>query len=180
VPVWYVVGILFTLSPELGKALGLPEAPRAATALFLVYAGLAAGDLGSGLLSHYLHSRRKALGICLTATTLVVLAYFLLGGRSLTTFYVIAALGGVATGYWAVFVSTAAELFGTNLRATVATTVPNFVRGSLVLVTMGFTALKDYGVVTAAAVMGVISLGIAFVGLLSLPETYGVDLDYHD
>src|SRR5512139_691807 len=72
VPVWYVVGILFTLSPELGKALGLPEPPRAATALFLAYAGLAIGDLGSCLLSHAMRSRRKALGICLTATTLVV------------------------------------------------------------------------------------------------------------
>ncbi|MDQ3338314.1 MAG: MFS transporter [Myxococcota bacterium] len=180
VPVWYVVGILFTLSPELGLALGLPEAPRAATALFLVYAGLAVGDLGSGLLSHFLRSRRRALGICLVATTLVVIAYFVLGGRSLTTFYVIAALGGVATGYWAVFVSTAAELFGTNLRATVATTVPNFVRGSLVLVAMGFTALKDYGPVTAAAVMGVLSLAVAFAGLYALPETYGADLDYHE
>ena len=180
VPVWYVVGILMALSPELGKALGLPEAPRAATSLFLCYAGLAVGDLSSGLLSHVLRSRRKALGIALTITTLVVAAYFVVGGRSLTTFYVISALGGIATGYWAVFVSTAAELFGTNLRATVATTVPNFVRGSLVLVTMGFTALKGYGVVTAAAVMGIVSLGAAFVGLMSLPETYGVDLDYLD
>ena len=180
VPVWYVVGILFTLSPELGTALGLPTPPRAATALFLCYAGLAVGDLASGLLSHYLKSRRRALGICLAATTLVVLAYFALGGRSLTTFYVIAALGGVATGYWAVFVSTAAELFGTNLRATVATTVPNFVRGSLVLVAMGFTALRDHGPVMAAAVMGVISLGVAFAGLYALPETYGSDLDYHE
>jgi MFS family permease len=180
VPVWYVVGILFTLAPELGVALGLPSPPRAATALFLCYAGLAAGDLGSGLLSHHLRSRRKALGICLVATTLVVLAYFFLGGRSLTTFYVISALGGITTGYWAVFVSTAAELFGTNLRATVATTVPNFVRGSLVLVAMGFSALKDHGVVMAAAVMGAVSLGVAFAGLFALPETYAVDLDYHE
>ncbi len=180
VPVWYVVGILMTLSPELGKALGLAEPPRAATALFLCYAGLAAGDLASGMLSHYLRSRRKALGIALTVTMLVVIAYFVVGGRSLTTFYVIATLGGIATGYWAVFVSTAAELFGTNLRATVATTVPNFVRGSLVLVTIGFTALEDYGIVTAAAVMGAVSLGVAFVGLMNLPETYATDLDYHD
>jgi putative MFS transporter len=180
VPVWYCVGILFTLAPELGTALGLPTPPRAATSLFLCYAGLAAGDLGSGLLSHALHSRRKALGISLVATTLVVIAYFLVGGRSLTTFYVISALGGITTGYWAVFVSTAAELFGTNMRATVATTVPNFVRGSLVLVAMGFTALKDHGIVMAAAVMGAISLGVAFAGLFALPETYAVDLDYHE
>jgi hypothetical protein len=181
VPVWYVIGILFTLAPELGTALGLPEAPRAATALFLAYAGLSVGDLASGYLSHRLRSRRAALGVFLAATTAVVIAYFAIGGTSMTMFYVLSVLGGVATGYWAVFVSTAAELFGTNLRATVATTVPNFVRGSLVLLTLGFTALKGpLGIVGAAIAVGVFSLGVAFAGLAGLRETFAVDLDFHE
>jgi MFS family permease len=181
VPVWYVVGILFTFAPELGKALGLPEAPRAATSLFLAYAGLTVGDLASGLLSHRMRSRRAALGVFLVITTAVVIAYFALGGTSLTAFYVLSVLGGVATGYWAVFVSTAAELFGTNLRATVATTVPNFVRGSLVLLNIGFQTLRDpFGVIGAAIAVGVFSLGVAFAGLIALRETFGVDLDFHE
>ena len=125
--------------------------------------------------------RRKALAVFLAATTLVVAAYFAIGGMSLTGFYVISALGGIATGYWAVFVSTAAELFGTNLRATVTTTVQNFVRGSLVLVAMLFTVLRDpLGLVGAALAVGALSLGVAFLGLWSLPETFAIDLDYHD
>jgi hypothetical protein len=181
VPVWYVVGILFFYAPELGKALGLAEAPAAPTALFLAYAGLTGGDLASGLLSQRLRSRRAALAVFLTATTAVVIAYFAFGGASLTTFYVLCVLGGVTTGYWAVFVSTAAELFGTNLRATVATTVPNFVRGSLVLLNLGFVELRGpLGSIGSAIAVGVFSLGVAFAGLYALRETFGVDLDFHE
>ncbi len=181
VPTWYVVGILFTLAPELGTALGLAQPPRAATALFFVYAGLVVGDLASGLLSHHLKSRKRALGTFLVATTLTTVAYFALGGISLTGFYVLAFLGGISTGYWAVFVSTAAELFGTNLRATVATTVPNFARGSLVLLAIGFSALREpLGLVGAAIAVGVFAMAVAFLGLWALRETFAVDLDYHE
>jgi MFS transporter, putative metabolite:H+ symporter len=181
VPVWYVMGILFLFSPELGKALGLPEPPSPATSLFLAYAGGTVGDLVSGLLSQRLRSRRAAIGIFLTGCLAAVVAYFLLGGRSMTTFYTLAVFGGFGIGYWAVFVSTAAELFGTNLRATVATTVPNFVRGSAVLLTLGFRALQaPIGTVGAAIVVGVFSFGVAFAGLLSMRETFGIDLDFHE
>ncbi|HSK03242.1 MAG TPA: MFS transporter [Kofleriaceae bacterium] len=181
VPVWYVMGILMAFSPELGAALGLAEAPSPATALFLAYAGGTAGDLASGLLSQRLRSRRAALAVFLSLTAAAVIAYFALGGTSLTVFYVVAVLGGIGIGYWAVFVSTAAELFGTNLRATVATTVPNFVRGSLVLLAIGFDVLRGpLGLIGAAIAVGVFALGVAFAGLATLRETFGVDLDFHE
>jgi len=181
VPVWYVIGILCTLAPELGPALGLSETPRAAMSVLLAYGGLTLGDLGSGLLSHRLRSRRTALGIFLAATAATVIGFFALGGTSLTMFYVMTALAGVAIGYWAVFVSTAAELFGTNLRATVATTVPNFVRGSLVLINLSHGALREpLGLVGASIAIGAASLGVAFAGLFALRETFGVDLDFHE
>jgi hypothetical protein len=95
---------------------------------------------------------------------------------------VLCALGGVASGYWAVFVSTAAELFGTNLRATVTTTVPNFVRGSVPLLTMSFAALHDGGLnyAHAALAVGIGCLVLAVAGLFAVPETFGVDLDFHE
>jgi MFS transporter, putative metabolite:H+ symporter len=181
VPVWYVMGILMAFSPELGAALGLAEAPSPATALFLAYAGGTAGDLASGLLSQRMRSRRAALAVFLSITAAAVVAYFALGGTSLTVFYVVAVLGGIGIGYWAVFVSTAAELFGTNLRATVATTVPNFVRGSLVLLATGFDVLRGpLGLIGAAIAVGVFALGVAFAGLASLRETFGIDLDFQE
>ncbi|MBS1118028.1 MAG: transporter [Deltaproteobacteria bacterium] len=181
IPVWYVIGILFTLSPELGAALGLDPAPNPARALMFVYAGCTLGGMASGLLSQKLRSRKKTLAIFLVAVTLSVTAYFTLGGRSLDGFYVLALVGGLSTGYWAVFVSTAAELFGTNLRATAATTVPNFVRGSLVPVALAFSALKGtLGLLGAAIAVGAATIVLAFIGLLMIHETFAVDLDFHE
>ena len=98
---------------------------------------------------------------------------------ALTAFYAMCAVLGVCAGYWAVFVTVAAEQFGTNLRATVATTTPNFVRGSVVLLALGFEDLiAPLGVVGAAVACGVFAVGVAVLGLIGLRETFGVDLDY--
>ena len=179
VPIWYAVGILITYCRELGLGLGLVEKPRPATAFMIMYAGLAVGDLGAGLISQWLSSRRKALTIFIVGTALSVAAYFAFGGTSLTVFYAIVAVMGFFTGYWAVFVTVGAEQFGTNLRATVATTTPNFVRGSVVLLTLLLEQLtKPLGLVGAAAAVGVFSIVLAVAGLFGLRETFGIDLDY--
>ena len=181
VPIWYVVGVLYTFSNDLGKALGLAEAPNPARTLFFDYGGAAIGGVLSGLLSQYLQSRRRALAIFMIALAVLATAYFAIGGVSSSLFYALCGLGGVATGYWAVFLSTASELFGTNLRATVTTTVPNFVRGSAVLFTTGFKELTPpLGLVGAAIAVGVFAFGIGAIGLLSLRETFGVDLDFQE
>jgi predicted MFS family arabinose efflux permease len=181
VPIWYTVGVLYTFSNDLGKALGLAEPPNPARTLFFDYGGAAIGGLLSGMLSQYLKSRRRAIAIFMLALGILVAAYFLFGGMSSTVFYALAGLGGVATGYWAVFMSTASELFGTNLRATVTTTVPNFVRGSAVLLTTGFKELTPpLGLVGAAVAVGVFAFGIGVLGLISLPETFSVDLDFQE
>ncbi|MBL9015428.1 MAG: MFS transporter [Myxococcales bacterium] len=181
VPVWYVIGIMFVFSRELGAAMGLDPAPNPATALFFCYAGCAVGGMACGLLSQHLKSRKKALAIFLGATALSMVLYFTIGGSSATVFYVISAYGGFASGYWSVFVSTAAELFGTNLRATVTTTVPNFVRGSAVLVTTAFTLLTpSLGMVGSAIAVGSGTLVVAVAGLATLPETFACDLDFHE
>jgi hypothetical protein len=179
VPIWYAVGILVTYCRELGLGMGLVEKPHPATAFMITYAGLAVGDIGAGLVSQWFGSRRKALMIFLVGTALSIAAYFAFGGTSLTVFYVILAVMGVFTGYWAVFVTVGAEQFGTNLRATVATTTPNFVRGSVVLLLIMFEQLtKPLGLVGAAAAVGVFSIALAAAGLLGLRETFGIDLDY--
>ncbi len=179
VPIWYVVGILITFSPDLGVALGMAEPPKAGDAVMYCYIGLAVGDLTSGVLSQRLRSRRKVVGLFLVLTVLGVAATFAWRGMSQTEFYVLAGGLGFATGYWAVFVTMAAEQFGTNLRATAATTAPNFVRGAVALLTTAFKAGKgELGIVGSAAAVGAVTLALAFVALLFLPETYGKDLDF--
>jgi predicted MFS family arabinose efflux permease len=179
VPIWYVVDILIFFSDKLGGALGLSPEPRPATALMLCYAGLAVGDIGSGLISQWLASRRRALWIFIAGTSLSVVGYFTIGAQSLVAFYTMCAVMGAFAGYWAVFVTVAAEQFGTNLRATVATTTPNFVRGSVVLLTIGFEQLLGpLGFIGAAIACGVFAIGIAIAGMFAVRETFAVDLDY--
>ncbi len=181
VPVWFVIGIPFQFADVLGTALGLSPPPNPARAVFFCYAACTFGGLACGLLGQQLRSRKKTLGVFLIAVTITMALYFTIGGTSLNVFYTLCAVGGFATGYWAVFVSMSAELFGTNMRATVTTTVPNFVRGSAVLLTIGFKGFQpSLGWVGSAIAIGVFSLAIAFIGLFSLPETFAVDLDYHD
>ena len=179
VPIWYVVGILITFAPELGRAMGMARVPTGPDAVLSVYIGLVVGDLVSGLLSQVLRTRKKVLGAFILLTALFVGLYFTVAPRSLPLFYGVCVGLGVAIGYWAVFVSMASEQFGTNLRATVTTTAPNFVRGAVVLVTYAFeTARPHLGVTGAALAVGVTTLVIALVALAALPETFGRDLDF--
>jgi MFS family permease len=181
VPIWYVIGIPITFSSAIGPELGLKETPIPATAAFFCYAGCSLGGLASGLLSQYLKSRRKSLAAFIGGLVVALGLYFTIGGISLTVFYALCLLCGFMTGYWAVFVSTAAELFGTNLRATVTTTVPNFVRGSVPLLTMSWEALSHHmSLVSATIAVGGVTMVIAFAGLAAVKETFGVDLDFHE
>jgi predicted MFS family arabinose efflux permease len=179
VPVWYVVGILATFAPEFGAALRMPALPSGSSAVMWLYGGCAFGGLACGGLSQWLRSRRKAAFLFVAATALLSAAYLSLTGLPLAPFYAICFSLGFATGYWAVFVTIASEQFGTNIRATVTTTVPNFVRGSLVAVSWAFAALKPgRGILGAAGIVGAVCFGLAFLSLAGLGETFGKDLDY--
>ncbi|NNC85436.1 MAG: MFS transporter [Bacteroidia bacterium] len=179
VPIWYVVGILVIFSPELGAAMGMTELPTGGNAILYCYIGLAFGDFGSGLLSQLLKTRNKVVFGFILLTALFVGAYFTFAHLSLTMFYIMCFLLGFATGYWAVFVTMASEQFGTNIRATVTTTAPNFVRGSLIIVVIMFEFGREYlGILQSAFVVGVFWILLAFIALAMLPETFGKDLDY--
>ncbi|MEZ4588139.1 MAG: MFS transporter [Gemmatimonadales bacterium] len=179
VPIWYVVGILVTFSPEFAREMGLSFAPSAGRAVLWTYAGLVLGDLSSGLLSQWLKSRRKAIAVFLGFTLLACVAYYARVVDSLAGFYALCAALGFGSGYWAVFITTAAEQFGTNLRATAATTAPNFVRGAVVPMTQAFELFGNrLGLVGGGIAVGVIVLGLAVLSLAGLSETFGKDLDY--
>lgn len=185
VPVWYVMGTLVLFAPELyGKLTGNPENAKLITAgraIMFAYTGITVGDLLCGLISQIWKSRKKTLALFLFFTIASMVAYFTLGGRSVEAFYTIILIIGFATGYWAVFISTASELFGTNIRATATTTAPNFVRGSTILISWllaGMNALFGKEGLTATIATGAIIMAIAFVALYFLEETFGKDLNY--
>lgn len=178
-PIWFVVGILITFAPEFGKALRMPELPKAQWAVLAAYSGITCGDLVTGLLSQLVRSRKQVIAGFTLLTLFSILFYLQLDQASLGLFYGTCAALGFATGYWAVFVTTAAEQFGTNLRATVATTVPNFIRGSVVPLTTLFVGWKGtLGVINCALVLAVGTVIIALFCLWQLPESYHKQLDF--
>lgn len=179
IPIWYVISILIGFSPELAKAMGMSPAPEAGRAVMLAYIGLSVGDFASGALSQLFCSRKKSIALFLGLTVLSIVAYFTVARVSLALFYGCCVALGIASGYWAVFVTVASEQFGTNIRATATTTAPNFVRGAVVLLTLAFKALREpLGVIASAMAVGAVALVCAGVALLSLEETFGKDLDF--
>ncbi|HEU6447472.1 MAG TPA: MFS transporter [Verrucomicrobiae bacterium] len=180
-PTWFVVGILVTFSPEFAKELHIVGNVNAAHAVAFSYLGITFGGFASGLLSQLLRSRKKVVLLFLVFTIVCIAAYLLARGFSDGTFYLIIHLLGFGVGYWTVFVTIAAEQFGTNIRATVATTVPNFIRGSLVPIAWSFTRLHQsahFSLVASAAIVGAVCLLIALIALSGLDETHGKDLNY--
>jgi len=181
VPIWFVVGVLITFSPEFAVELGTTGPVSAGNAVMFCYLGLVFGDLSSGLLSQLLQSRKKVILLFMLLTVGAIALYFLQGNRSPQFFYAVCTVLGFSCGYWAIFVTVAAEQFGTNLRATVATTVPNFVRGMVVPITMLFQFSKGFfGLESGALLVGALCISAAFISLNSLEETFHKDLDYYE
>ncbi|NTU87138.1 MFS transporter [Chlorobium sp.] len=181
VPIWFVVGVLITFSPEFALDFGIREPVSAGNAVMFCYLGLVFGDLSSGLLSQILQSRKKAVLLFMVMSVAAVALYFLQGESSASFFYGVCMLLGFAGGYWAIFITVAAEQFGTNLRATVATTVPNLVRGMVVPITMLFQFSRGFlGLRWGALLVGALCSIAAFFSLAALEETFHKDLDYYE
>jgi putative MFS transporter len=187
VPVWYVMGILITFAPEIFVSMGITSfKPDAGKSIMYAYLGITVGDLASGSLSQFLKSRKKALAVFMIMTFLSIILYFKYAVVSEVYYYTVVVIIGFATGYWAVFMSTAAELFGTNLRATVTTTAPNFVRGAVIFLSVLFryfeTIFKNADgkadSKTSAIAVGSIVAVLALLAWLNLKETFHKDLNY--
>ncbi len=179
IPLWFVVGILITFSPEFGKAFNATEPLKAGMGIMYCYIGIAVGDVVAGFLSQVWRSRKKVMFVFLMLTALSVVVYLQSDGINTQQFIWLSLFLGFASGYWATFVTIASEQFGTNLRATVTTTVPNFVRGSVVAVTLSFQALQNgFGIIGSAYIVGSVSLLIALIALSQLTETFAKDLNY--
>ena len=178
-PTWFVIGILTTFSNEFGKAMGIAEIIKPGLAIMWCYVGLSIGDLLSGFLSHALHSRKKAVGLMMLFTLIFASLYLFYGFKSSTHLYGACLFMGIGIGYWAMFVTIGAEQFGTNLRATAATTIPNMVRGTVVGMTALFGFLKPtWGVIYAGASVGIICFILGFLATITISETHNKDLDF--
>ena len=179
-PNWYVIGVLISFCNDFGGDMKVRGTIDPGKGIMVAYAAISVGDVLIGFISQGLKSRKKALWVFNIITVIGVIAFFNLQGQTSTTLYWVCVVLGLGTGFWAMFVTMAAEQFGTNIRATVATTVPNMARGSLAVVVWPlFKALvPSLGHFRAGWVTGLIVFAIAFVALVMTPETFGKDLNY--
>ncbi|RDI57478.1 MFS transporter [Flavobacterium glaciei] len=186
IPLWFLVGVLITFSPEFAKALGVQnfETIAAGKAIAWCYGGLIFGDIASGLLSQWLKSRKKVMYLFLTFNLIMVYVFLNAFGITASTFYLLCFIMGFSVGYWVLFVTIAAEQFGTNIRATVTTTVPNFVRGSLPLIIIIYGFFRDTifngEILKSAMIVGTLLSIISILALRKLNETFHTDLNYSE
>jgi MFS family permease len=178
-PVWFCVGLLIKFSDKFATVLEVEGTIDPTTCIIFCYLGLSGGDLISGFISQFMKSRKKIIFFYLGTTVIISLYFLLVHHHSVNTFYALAALLGATTGYWVLFVSNAAEQFGTNIRSTVASTVPNFVRGSTVPIVLTFKYIEPtFGVINSALLIGGVTISIAIIALAYLPETFGKNLNF--
>lgn len=185
-PTWFVIGILVTFSPEFAKALGVVGEVKGGDAIMYAYTGIVLGDLATGALSQLLKSRLRVMYLFLTMSAITVAVYLNAYGVSAATFYLLCGLLGFVTGFWVIFVTISAEQFGTNLRATVTTTTPNFVRGALPLMILLFNFFREQlahlgdgpARINAGLLLGLIVIFISGFALRGLKETFHEDLNY--
>ncbi len=181
-PVWFMIGVPVSLSQDVfAKELDIDGIVNG-TAVMFAYLGLSAGDLASGLLSQLLRSRKKVVYLYLLMSLILLFVFvFMLKGINVQTYYFVCFVVGFCSGYWAIFVSIAAEQFGTNIRSTVTNTVPNFVRGAVLPITMSFTALGALsGNLMSTLIVGLICLALAAFATYKIKETFAKDLNYFE
>ena len=181
-PVWFVVGVLISLSESYfeNKLFTLTGDINTGSAVMYCYVGLSIGDLFSGLFSQVFKSRLKVVfGYLIFSVFIIAFYLFGMDGRSPEFFYFICVLLGIGTGYWALFVTIAAEQFGTNIRSTATSTVPNFVRGAVIPITNTFKYLEPaIGLVGGAITVGAVCIALAILSSVLLKESFNKDLDY--
>lgn len=178
-PTWFVIGVMVSFSDKFATEFGITETVSPGKAIMFAYVGISIGDVLIGFLSQVLKSRKKALYIFYILTMIFMGLFFMQKGGSAATMYLLCGGLGFATGFWAIFVTIAAEQFGTNLRATAATTVPNMVRGALPLIILLFKFLReksDY--ITGGIITAIIIMAITWVAAYKTRETFNKDLNY--
>ncbi len=178
-PIWFVVGIFITQAPEFGKALGATETLSAGKGIVFTYIGISLGDLLAGLLAQITRSRKLAVFIFQVLLIISSVWYLSSTGITQQKFHWLAFFLGLGVGYWATFVTISSEQFGTNLRATVTTTAPNFVRGALIPITFLFEFFVHcYNIISAGYIMIFLLSAIAIFALTQLKESFNKDLNY--
>lgn len=180
-PIFFVLLIIAPFAPEIGAALAPGHAVTAAVGTGAVAVGLTLGDVFSGLLSQKLRSRKRPIAINLGLLSVLLLIFFFVPIPGDKPFSLLIVALGVAAGYFVLFLTNAAEQFGTNLRGTAAISAPNIMRAMVIPMTILMKGLSpSVGLRGALVIISGVSIAIALLALRALPETFGRDLDFDE
>lgn len=179
-PTWFCIGILAVMANQFAPVMGIDNI-QPGKAIMWAYVGISVGDFASGFISHWLHSRKKAIFYMMLFTIIGASLLLFGGNKSENMYYFYCAWLGLGTGYWAMFVTVGAEQFGTNIRSTATTTIPNMVRGLVPVMLLAFDGLKvNNGVIVAAAIVGFFAFALGIYSTLTIAETHNKDLDFNE
>ena len=182
-PTWFVIGVLVAFSNDFGKAMGIQEKIDPGKAIMYAYVAISIGDILIGFISQWLKSRKKALFLFYFITTIFMVLFFTVqwNGSAAKMYWICAGMG-FGTGFWAIFITMGAEQFGTNLRATAATTIPNMVRGMLAIFILPLfqwiRGIEGVGYVNGGIYTGIIIMVITIVAAIMTKETFNKDLNF--
>lgn len=178
-PFWIFVGLFLALAPEIGKAMGIAVPITAPKTIMFYNAGLVVGECISGLLSQWWRTRKKVVQLYLSVCLVLIVSFLCQTQMSESTFYGFTLLFGLSSGFWVLFILIASEQFGTNMRATVTTSLPNFVRAVVLPSAIGLSYLEvKLGILSAFSGIVIGSLIVALIAVHFLKETYGIDLNF--
>jgi putative MFS transporter len=179
IPLFFSYYTVIVYSPEVGKALGIDGSLSVARATMVTCIAMTTGDLISGFMSQRFKNRKIVLGSFIALAGISTAILLNLQGASAMMYYITCAMVGLGLGYWAIFLTTGAEQFGTNIRATVASTVPNIVRASPIIMSSIVLMMKDsIGYIASLQLVGTACFILSFLAIGRMKETYGVDLNY--
>lgn len=181
-PTWYVIGILVNQSDRFAKAMFGSTTLDSGRSIMFAYVGISIGDIAIGLVSQYFKSRKMALLIFYIICIICLFIFFSSFNNSDASMYFICSALGFSTGFWAIFITMGAEQFGTNLRATAATTIPNMVRGALPLINLLFLDFFQknlhWEIIKSGIITGIIVMAVTLVAYYFTKETFHKDLNY--
>jgi putative MFS transporter len=182
-PTWFVIGVLVTFSKEFGEKFGIKEKIDSGKAIMYAYAAISIGDILIGFISQWLKSRKRALYLFYFITAVFMVLFFTVqwNGSAEKMYWICAGLG-FGTGFWAIFVTMGAEQFGTNLRATAATTIPNMVRGMLAIFILPLfkwlRGMEGVGYINGGIYAAIIIMAITIFAAVMTKETFNKDLNF--
>jgi len=178
IPIWYCMGILVFMANQFAPEMGIASI-NPGKAIMWAYIATSISDFSSGWFSHVLKSRKKAILYMLLLTLVGVIIMLFSGKKTENMYYFYCFWIGFGSGFWAMLVTVAAEQFGTNLRSTATTSVPNMIRGSVPLMLIGFDYLKQTrSIIISAAIVGAIAFAMGIYATLTISETHNREMDF--